>query len=284
MKAKKIDQTIRAKIKENERKSSVFLNWEKQESWVKIRHLLDHKQTKVIVWMCSMAATLSIVLGEPVHAIKNWLDTSIDSFEITQEQKKLNNTIKDPIELEQDETSQEIVIDGMKSKKIIEPISCELIAKPEILKIENNIKIESASIKSNNKTTINSKAFMNYSAAAIGTGVRLNVQKRILSNEFGVNTFGILIDYAPLYSLNNKINEHSGKINHELYVGVLAGNENKWYVTASYNVLNKQEIDSMPAIRLAYLHRISTRLYFGPEVKFSSSFKQVYPSITLTLG
>lgn len=284
MKAKKIDQTIRAKIKENERKSSVFLNWEKQESWVKIRHLLDHKQTKVIVWMCSMAATLSIVLGEPVHALKNWLDTSIESFEITQEQTKLNNTIKNPIELEQDETSQKIIIDGMKSKKIIEPIICEAISKPEILKVQNNLKLESTTTKSKNEITINTKAFVNYSASAIGTGLSLNMQKRILSNEIGINTLGISMNYAPSYTMNNKINEHSGKLNHELYVGVLAGNENKWYVTASYNVLNKQESDSMPAIRLAYLHRIATRLYFGPEVKFSSSFKQVYPSITLTLG
>jgi hypothetical protein len=284
MKAKKIDQTIREKIKESESKDSNFLIWEKKKSWLKISELLDHKQTKVVVWMCSMAASLSLVFGQPVQVIKSWFSPSVIQHEISENYTSINSTVHNSSEIESKITSPNIVLIKLETKSPTNTEISDLKVKADVLKVNSNLNEPEMAVYNEHKITTNTQLFANYTGHTVGAGIRLNIQKRISPNKSGLNTLGISIDYSPSFSLNNSINDEIARTNHEFYIGVIAGNEDKWYTTASYNVLTNQEYDSMPSIRLAYLHRIAKSFYLGPELRFSSTFKQIYPSITLTLG
>jgi hypothetical protein len=179
--------------------------------------------------------------------------------------------------------NQNIEIITLESKEVTEIVLPETVKVPKsmILNITNNV--NEVTPPTSQKIRTKTHFFVNYAGNNIGGGVRLNAQKRVFASNKGINTIGISLDYSPTFSLNN-VNSEMKTTQHELYVGVFAGNEDKWFATASYNLLSNQEYDSMPTVRLAYLHRITKNFYIGPELKVSNTFKYFYPGITLTLG
>ncbi|MEL7145914.1 MAG: hypothetical protein AAFO69_06070 [Bacteroidota bacterium] len=291
MDKKDLNHIVKEKIKEVEHKIIPGVQWNKEESWNKIKEILSSKNKQLIMWYFATAASVSVLvaatLDNTLPVLEQFLPKT-ETVSIAHQPGTISpvsippiaNTRKeialDPLQIKEPaDYSKEIVTDPYMFKHIPTVADRQSITQPK--KKDKSI----PSIKINVHTSTNS-------ATNITPGISLQYQHVLKSNSqqtkyISIGTYTNFILSPGNESDNNGfypatfINAAYGQKKHQK-------SNAEWEIGAGYLLNPNQVIYKDTTLRFHYTRTIMGRLKVGPELILTNSLTKVYPGITLAFG
>lgn len=284
MKAKTLDKQIKDQVKKVAHLPPVGVSWNIDQSWDKIARLLRQAHPKSILWYCSLAASISLVMANVSLLPDQWSEEAHHVQESTFALMDLPQAPKSRAATTHLPESKDPVFSAIHPKKIQSYGGITHIPShgPVALPATSNVH----HTKATGKVTLIPRLYTGINAAGVGLSGEL-----IVSTNKKINTASL----GMSVELNTHFLNHSGRENmatnltrQSVYMNMVLINtqaKRPWSARIGTPLWQTEAHDSgAPVIKVNYQTTLGKKIQIGPELIFTKGFKKVYPGITLSFG
>ena len=293
MEKKDLNHIVKEKLKEVEHKIIPGIQWNKQESWNKIKDILSTKNKQLIMWYFATAASVSILvaatLDDTLPAFEQYLPESESAAHASNEQEQIPMPLEplkaNPVPDPADFTIQPRSYDEPEPAYMMPVCIMTEKATPEaILAPEQPSSTAAPRAPFGFNFNVSSNQLSGF-APGVEFQYRHVLKKNTTQSSFiSISTHTSLIlsqseeaGQSRLYPATF-VNASYGKAKYK------SNKTSEWEIGAGYLLNPNQVIYKDTTIRFHYTRSVLGRLKIGPELIWTNNLTKIYPGITLAFG
>ena len=292
MEKKNLNHIVKEKIKEVEHKIIPGVQWNKENSWNKIKDILNTKNKQLIMWYFATAALVSVLvaatLDETIPVLEQFLP-KVEVNEVAGNHISEEHVVRHEL---QEVTRPDLSVEQLQSKDLNESGT----ENPARTCNFSNISLPDeypVMVPKNQKSTANNPVKVNVHASSnqlsgLNPGVSFQYQYVLKQSDrkthyISIGTYTNLIIGASSEAGNNRfypatfINAAYGQQKHQ-------DRRSEWEIGAGYLLNPNQVIYKDTTIRFHYTRTVLGRLKVGPELILTNNLTKVFPGFTLAFG
>lgn len=292
MEKKNLNHIVKEKIKQVEHKIIPGIQWNKEDSWNKIKDILNSKNKQLIMWYFATAASVSVLVAATLDNTLPVLQQFLPKMEVseslsTQVQKQDIRSLQ-PQQIER----KSLELDNLQIKVSEDPLYEESFRNctfkdmtiPSESSISSPPQNESKPAK---PLQINVHANAN-KLTGITTGISLKYQY-VLKSDARKTQYVSLGTYTSMIISPAK-EQKSERFYPATFINATYGQRGhskrggEWEIGAGYLLNPNEVIYKDTTVRFHYTRTVLGRLKVGPELILTNNLTKVFPGFTLAFG